>query len=153
MRGCLSILLARSSLNPNAKSSEFRDYLKAWFTESLKNIGTKDFSITWVEFKNAWKRIKTLEGEILSEENSIKEFDNLLYQNISTDPEIIRKAYSLLSSKVAKLDKSKIKEKISKADFPFTFFDGKIDAGEIEIQKLPTIKELQDDVETKKKEL
>jgi ribosomal protein L29 len=34
-----------------------------------------------------------------------------------------------------------------------TFFDGKIDVSEIEIQKLPTIKELQDDVDTKKKEL
>lgn len=104
-------------------------------------------------FAEVDKAIKTLEGEIKSEENSIKEFDNLLYQNISADPEIIQKAYSLLSSKVAKLDKSKIKKEISKADFPFTFFDGKIDASEIEIQKLPTIKELQDDVETKKKEL
>ncbi|OFY90815.1 MAG: hypothetical protein A2236_06220 [Bacteroidetes bacterium RIFOXYA2_FULL_33_7] len=58
-----------------------------------------------------------------------------------------------MSSKVAKLDKSKIKKEISKADFPLTFFDGKIDVSEIEIQKLPTIKELQDEVETKKKEL
>lgn len=99
------------------------------------------------------KAIKTLEDEIKSEEVSIKEFDNLLYQNISADPEIIRKVFSLLSSKVAKLDKSKIKKEISKADFPLTFFDGKIDASEIEIQRLPTIKELQEDVETKKKEL
>ncbi len=99
------------------------------------------------------RAIKKLNEEIKSEEDSITEFDNLLYQNISTDPEIIRKAYSLLSSKVAKLDKSKIKKEISFADFPFSFFDGKIDASEIEIQKLPTIKELQEDVETKKKEL
>ena len=34
-----------------------------------------------------------------------------------------------------------------------TFFDGKIDVTEIEIKSLPTIKELQDDVEVKKKEL
>jgi len=114
----------------------------------LTQLERSKFTLTEVD-----KAIKTLEGEILSEENSIKEFDNLLYQNISTDPEIIRKAYSLLSSKVAKLNKSKIKKEISKADFPLTFFDGKIDASEIEIQKLPTIKELQDDVETKKKEL
>lgn len=105
---------------------------------------------TLVEIDRA---IKTLEDEIKSEEVSIKEFDNLLYQNISADPEIIRKVFSLLSSKVAKLDKSKIKKEISKADFPLTFFDGKIDASEIEIQRLPTIKELQEDVETKKKEL
>ena len=102
---------------------------------------------TLVEIDRA---IKTLEDEIKSEEVSIKEFDNLLYQNISADPEIIRKVFSLLSSKVTKLDKSKIKKEISKADFPLTFFDGKIDASEIEIQRLPTIKELQEDVETKK---
>lgn len=99
------------------------------------------------------KSIKDLERDIVADENSIKEFNNLLYQNISADPEIISKAYSLLSGKVAKLDKSKIKKEISKADFPLTFFDGKIDVSEIEIQKLPTIKELQEDVETKKKEL
>lgn len=126
-------------------------------TEDKKRIGL-EAQLTQLErskftFAEVEKAIKTLEVEIQSEVNSIKEFDNLLYQNISTDPEIIRKAYSLLSSKVAKLDKSKIKKEISKADFPFTFFDGKIDASEIEIQKLPTIKELQDDVETKKKEL
>lgn len=99
------------------------------------------------------KSIRDLETEITAEEKSIKEFDNLLYQNISADPEIIRKAYSLLNSKVAKLDKSKIKKEISFADFPLTFFDGKIDVSDIEIQRLPTIKELQDNVETKKKEL
>ncbi len=99
------------------------------------------------------KSIRDLERGIIADENSIKEFNNLLYQNISADPEIIRKAYSLLSSRVAKLDKSKIKKEISKADFLLAFFDGKIDVSEIEIQKLPTIKEIQDDVETKKKEL
>lgn len=51
------------SLNPNAKPLEFRDYVREWFEKCLNNIGTKDFSITWVEFKNAWTRIKTLEGD------------------------------------------------------------------------------------------
>jgi hypothetical protein len=128
--------------------AEIEDKQRIELEAQLTQLERSKFTLTEVD-----KAIKTLEGEIISEVNSIKEFDNLLYQNISTDPEIIRKAYSLLSSKVAKLDKSKIKKEISKADFPFTFFDGKIDAGEIEIQKLPTIKELQDDVETKKKEL
>jgi len=128
--------------------SETEDKQRIELEAQLTQLERSKFTLNEVE-----KGIKTLEGEIQSEENSIKEFDNLLYQNISADPEIIRKAYSLLSSKVAKLDKSKIKKEISKADFPFTFFDGKIDASEIEIQKLPTIKELQDDVETKKKEL
>jgi hypothetical protein len=51
------------SLNPNANPSEFRDYVREWFNECLTNIGTKDFSLTWVEFKNAWSRITTLEGD------------------------------------------------------------------------------------------
>jgi hypothetical protein len=128
--------------------AETEDKQRIELEAQLTQLERSKFTLTEVD-----KAIKTLEKEITDEANSIKEFDNLLYQNISTDPEIIRKAFSLLSSKVAKLDKSKIKKEISKADFPFTFFDGKIDASDIEIQKLPTIKELQDDVETKKKEL
>lgn len=128
--------------------AENEDQQRIQFEAQLTQLERSKFTLGEIE-----GAIKNLEKEIKSEESSIKEFDNLLYQNISADPEIIRKAYSLLSSKVAKLDKSKIKKEISKADFPFTFFDGKIDASEIEIQKLPTIKELQDDVETKKKEL
>ena len=128
--------------------AETEDRQRIELEAQLTQLERSKFTLAEVE-----KGIKTLEGEIQSDVNSIKEFDNLLYQNISADPEIIRKAYSLLSSKVAKLDKSKIKKEISKADFPFSFFDGKIDASEIEIQKLPTIKELQEDVETKNKEL
>ncbi len=56
-----------------------------------------------------------------------------------------------MSSNVANLDKSKIKKEIDKADFPLTFFDGKIDVSEIEIKSLPTVKELHDDNEVKKK--
>lgn len=127
---------------------ETEDKKRIELEAQLTQLERSKFTLIEVE-----RAIKKLNEEIKSEEDSITEFDNLLYQNISTDPEIIRKAYSLLSSKVAKLDKSKIKKEISKADFPFSFFDGKIDASEIEIQKLPTIKELQEDVETKKKEL
>ena len=128
--------------------AESQDQKRIQLEAQLTQLERSKFTLGEVE-----GAIKKYEEEIKSEESSIKEFDNLLYQNISADPEIIRKAYSLLSSKVAKLDKSKIKKEISKADFPFAFFVGKIDASEIEIQKLPTIKELQDDVETKKKEL
>jgi hypothetical protein len=128
--------------------AETEDQKRIQLEAQLTQLERSKFTLGEVE-----GAIKKYEEEIKSEESSIKEFDNLLYQNISADPEIIRKAYSLLSSKVAKLDKSKIKKEISKADFPFAFFDGRIDASEIEIQKLPTIKELQDDVETKKKEL
>ena len=63
------------------------------------------------------------------------------------------KAYSYLSSDVANLAKTKIKKEIGKADSPLTFFDGKIDVSEIEIKSLPTIKELQEDIDAKNKEL
>jgi hypothetical protein len=128
--------------------AETEDKQRIELEAQLTQLVRSKFTLTEVE-----EAIRTLETEINSEEDSINDFDNLLYQNISNDPEIIRKAYSLLNSKVAKLDKSKIKKEITTADFPFAFFDGRIDASEIEIQKLPTIKELQDDVNTKKKEL
>jgi len=128
--------------------TETEDKQKIGLEAQLLQLERSKFTLAEVT-----KAISGLETAIKKQEEAIEQFDNLLYQNISVDPEIIRKAYSLLSSKVAKLDKSKIKKEISKADFPFSFFDGKIDASEIEIQKLPTIKELQEDVETKNKEL
>ena len=99
------------------------------------------------------KAILDFEKTIEKQELTIAEFDDLLYQNISQDPEIIRKVFSYLSGDVAKLNKSKIKKEISEADFLLTFFNGKIDVSDIEIKQLPTIKEIQADIETKKKEL
>ncbi|MBW6536586.1 MAG: hypothetical protein K0B11_16370 [Mariniphaga sp.] len=99
------------------------------------------------------KAIKDLEAKIKNKEKSIKQFDNLLYQNISKDPEVILKAYSYLSNDVGNLDKSKIKKEISRADFPLTFFDGKIDVSEIDVKTLPTVQELKKDVEVMNKEL
>lgn len=128
--------------------AETEDKQRIELEAQLTQLERSKFTLTEVE-----KSIKTFEADIKAEENSIKQFDNLLYQHISSDPEIIRKAFSFLSGDVAKLDKSKIKKEISKADFPLTFFDGKIDVSGIEIQKLPTIKELQEAVDTKKKEL
>ncbi len=94
-----------------------------------------------------------MEKEISKKVDSIKQFDNLLYQNISEDPEIIRKAFSYLNSDVANLDKSKIKKEVSQDNFLLTFFDGQIDVSDIEIKSLPTIKELQEDIKIRKKEL
>ncbi|OFY86674.1 MAG: hypothetical protein A3F72_15670 [Bacteroidetes bacterium RIFCSPLOWO2_12_FULL_35_15] len=99
------------------------------------------------------RSIKALDSDIKKQEAAIKDFNNLLYQNISKDPEIIRRAYSYLNSDVAKLDKSKIKKEITKADLPLTFFDGKIDVSSIEILPLPTIQQIEEEVKTKRKEL
>jgi len=128
--------------------TETEDKQKIGLEAQLLQLERSKFTLAEVT-----KAISGLETAIKKQEEAIEQFDNLLYQNISTDPEVIRKAYSYLSGDVAKLDKSKIKKEISKADFPLTFFDGKIDVSSIEIQQLPTIKQLQEEVETKKKDL
>lgn len=97
--------------------------------------------------------IKKLEAEIERQEKSIKEFNNLLYRNISSKADVIKKAYSYLSSDVAYLSKTKIKKKITKAEMPLTFFDGQIDVKGIELKEPPSVKDLQEELKTKKKEL
>ena len=104
-------------------------------------------------FEEVERMINQIDKEIKHKEDFIRKYDSLLYQNISTDPEIIRKTYSYLSSDVSSLDKSKIKKGIGKSDSLLTFFDAQIDVSGVEIKSLPTIKELQDDVEVKIKEL
>lgn len=126
---------------------EMEDKKRKELEAQLTQLDRSQFTLVEVE-----KAIIDLEKAIKHKENSIKQFDNLLYQNISKDPEIIRKAYSYLSSDVANLDKTKIKKEIDKTDFPLTFFDGKIDVSELEIKSLPTIKELQEDIDAKNKE-
>jgi hypothetical protein len=142
---------------PTADNLMFQGLISKVETEDRKRKGLEaqliqlersKFTLAEVE-----KSIRDLENEIKKKEESIKQFDNLLYQNISKDAEIISKAYSYLNSDVANLDKSKIKKEIGFADFPLTFFDGKIDVTEIEIKSLPTVKELQEDIEAKNKEL
>lgn len=127
---------------------ETEDKKRKELEAQLTQLERSQFTLSEVE-----KAIRDLENAIKDKENSVKQFNNLLYQNISKDPEIIRKAYSYLSSNVANLDKSKIKKEVGKADFPLTFFDGKIDVSEIEIKSLPTVKEIQEDIEAKNKEL
>jgi uncharacterized protein YgfB (UPF0149 family) len=127
---------------------ENNEKLRSEFESQIIQLERSKFTLTEVE--NA---IKSLEAEIRDKEKSIREFDNLLYQNISADPEIIKMAYSYLSNDVAKLDKSKIIKGISKTEFPLTFFDARIDAGSINIKQLPTVKQLLEEVETKGKEL
>lgn len=103
--------------------------------------------------KQVETQIQKIEEEIGKDENSIKEYDNLLYQNISDNPEITKQIYSYLSNDVANLDKSKITKKIAKTDFPMAIFDGKIDVSGIEIKSKPTIEELKNKVEVRKNEL
>ncbi len=112
---------------------------------------TESFSFTQAQVE---KQVKNLEEkEIFDLEKQIKDDGNLLYQNISTDKEVIKKAYSYLSGKVANLDKSNIIKKITNADLPLSFFDGKIDVSDIQLENPKTTKELQEELDTKKQEL
>lgn len=100
------------------------------------------------------KQVSTLEKTKIPDlERRINDFDNLLYQNISDEKEIINKTYSYLGGKVANLDKSKIIKKITNADLPLLFFDGVINVDEVQIENPKTTKELQDELVVKKQEL
>ncbi len=124
--------------------------------EKLKELESQ---LTQLKRSNFTKKeiedsINTINSSITEKKNAVAQFDNLLYQNISDDQEIIRKAYYYLSRDVAQLDKSNIVKRISKADLPLTFFDSKIDVSDIDIKKeLPTIKQLQEEIESLRKEL
>jgi DNA repair exonuclease SbcCD ATPase subunit len=121
-----------------------RKYLESQLTQSEQS----KFSAKQVE-----GQIKIIEGDITKLKNSIEKFDNLLYQNISDSPEITKQVYSYLNSNVANLDKSKISKKITKADLPMTIFDGKIDVSEIKIENPKTVKDLQEELNSKNIEL
>jgi hypothetical protein len=133
--------------------------LKRKVEEENEKLKELESQLTQLKRSNFTKKeiedsINTISKSITEKENAILSFDNLLYQNISNDQEIIRKAYYYLSSDVAQLDKSKIVKKISKADLPLTFFDSKIDVSDIDIKKeLPTIKQHQEEIESLRKEL
>ncbi len=124
-------------------------------TEKLKELESQLTQLKRSNFtqKEIETSISTIESSITEKKNSIAHFDNLLYQNISDDQEIIRKAYSYLGKEVSQLHKSKIIKKISNADLPLTFFDAKIDVSEIGIKtELPTIQQLQEEIATLEKE-
>ena len=129
--------------------SEYKQKELDELSAQITQLKRSQFSLQEIETS-----IDKFEKSIIKKENSIQEFDNLLYQNISNDPETIKKVYSYLSQDIAELDKSFIKKSIEKTDLLLTFFDGKIDVSDIEIEKeLPTIKQLKEEVKTIEKEL
>jgi hypothetical protein len=137
-------LVYQGLLTEYKTNDEERKKLEAQLTQSEQS----PFSIKQVE-----AQIQKINEEIDKIKKSIAEYDDLLYQNISDNPEITKQIYSYLSRDVANLNKSKIKIKITKADFQMIIFDGKIDVSEIKIENPKTIKELQEDQENKNIEL
>jgi hypothetical protein len=52
---------------PNATRERQQEVVKAWHTLHLSVIGTKDLSASWIDFRNAWERVKQPYGATLSE--------------------------------------------------------------------------------------
>lgn len=48
---------------PDSKSSDHRSLLEGWLQEHRPVIGTKDWATTWADFRNAWRKVKYLEGQ------------------------------------------------------------------------------------------
>ncbi|MFC4213541.1 hypothetical protein ACFOWA_20290 [Pedobacter lithocola] len=121
---------------------------KTGLESQLTQLERSKFSLNEVK-----KGIVELENEIQKKEQSIVQYDNLLYQNISSDPEIVKKVFNYLSNDVAHLDKSKIQKAITIADLPMVLFDGQIDTSSVTFANPPSIYQLQEEVATKQKEL
>lgn len=137
-------LMFQGLLSEYKKIDEERKTLESQLTQSEQSPYTA---------KQVEAQVQKIEREVVTLENTIKRYDNLLYQNISDNSEITKQVYSYLNRDVANLDKSKIAKKITKTDFPMTIFDGKIDVSEIKIENPKTVKDLQEDVENKNIEL
>ena len=100
--------------------------------------------------------ISKLQSQILSIDNNIKNFGNLLYQKISKDKKVRAKIYSLLSKKVLEQSEEKIIEKATKAEDILKLFDGSIDVSGIKLLEkdiLKTPEELQNESENLQKKI
>ena len=51
---------------PNATRERQQAVVKVWHAMHLQVIGTKEFSISWAEFRNAWERVKQPYGATLA---------------------------------------------------------------------------------------
>lgn len=51
-------------LHPDLSSDELRPLVKHWFTLAEPYIATKEFSLTWIDFKVAWEAVKTPYGSV-----------------------------------------------------------------------------------------
>lgn len=97
--------------------------------------------------------INQLEAEMKEKERRVEQNANLLYQNLSSDAQVVRQAYAFLKEEVAHLDRSKIIRPVSDAQWPLTFFDGRIDVSQVPVKAPPTVEELQAEIEAKGREL
>jgi hypothetical protein len=53
-------------LHPDLSFDELRPMVKDWFTLAEPQISTKEFSLSWIEFRVAWEAIKTPYGSVLA---------------------------------------------------------------------------------------
>jgi hypothetical protein len=53
-------------LHPDLSFDELKPMVKDWFTLAEPHISTKEFSLSWIEFRVAWEAIKTPYGSVLA---------------------------------------------------------------------------------------
>jgi hypothetical protein len=51
------------TIYPNSKATDHKAAVERWHQEYLPVIGTKAWAETWSDFRNAWNKVKFLEGE------------------------------------------------------------------------------------------
>jgi hypothetical protein len=52
-------------IHPDSSFDELRPLVKQWFTLAEPYISTKEFSLSWVDFRVAWDAVKTPFGAIM----------------------------------------------------------------------------------------
>lgn len=50
---------------PNATRNELRAIVANWHAQYLSVIGTKDFAVTWTDFRNGWAKVRQPHGAIM----------------------------------------------------------------------------------------
>jgi hypothetical protein len=99
------------------------------------------------------KIIYKLQSEINQVSSSIGQYSNLLYQNISADPLVVKKVFNYLSPNVSRLPKGNIIKPINNASDTLKLFDAEINIGSLTLEEPPSIDQLKDDLSVKTKEL
>lgn len=99
------------------------------------------------------KIIDKLHSEINQISSSIDQYSNLLYQNISTDPSVVKRVFNYLSPNVSMLPKRNIIKPIINASDALKLFDAEMNVKDLTLQDPPSIAQLHEDLLVKNKEL
>jgi DNA repair exonuclease SbcCD ATPase subunit len=114
----------------------------------ITEVEKSELSVNYIE-----GRINILNDSIEELKNQIKNYNNLLIQKISDNPETRKLLNTILSPQVAGLPSSQIKKPVKKVSELLKIFDGEIDiAKSLKIVEFKTVEELKDELNYQKKE-